>query len=493
MEQPLRTALAMKGKTAYLIINPRLGKKVNALTAIMAALSAAGWKTEIAVKEFGGHTRRLARKAAEAGYDLVIGFGGDGTLNQVVNGVMAADGNGCIVGVIPGGTANVWAHEIGVPEDPIKACLALINSEECKVDAGHVAVDSLPFVPGKQSGKNEHEARGGRHHFLLMAGLGVDAAVMSQVPTSLKERIGKAAVALAALKTLPSQHAFPIEIWSGEGDEERMRWRGEAIQIIVGNTRRYGNFAEATPDALIDDGALDVCVVTAGSFFSTIKQVFSILLNRNSRSERRERFRDSRFRIRAPASIDLQLDGSRVKLDGGVPTEKTEHGKKGSAEAVMVTYSFDAIPRALHVAIPRTYSGELFEKGAAKKILRPANEQSLDQDVHRNGTLKSKDARRQNQRLDELLHHGQKVTVVGVAPNPERDTTYIVAGAIFDKKSVVSKPVAVRIDEDTTLVGPGGEHLPITFAAKLEENAEIVVEGKESKRGVVRAQRVLIS
>lgn len=485
----------MKCKTAYLIINPRVGKKVNALTAIIAALSAAGWKIDIAIKEFGGQTRKLARKAAEAGYDLVIGFGGDGTLNQVVNGVMAAERNGCIVGVIPGGTANVWAHEIAVSEDPVKAALSLINSEECKVDVGHVAVDSLPFVPGKKDGQKErrHE-RGGRHHFLLMAGLGVDAAVMSQVPTSLKERIGKAAVAFAALRTLPSQHAFPIEIWSsGHGDEERMRWRGEAIQVIVGNTRRYGNFAEATPDALIDDGALDVCVITAGSFLGTIEQILSILVNRNSRSGRCERFRGSHFRIRAPASIDLQLDGSRVKLDGVPAPEKTQHGKKGNGDAVMVTYSFDAIPRALHVAIPCTYNGELFEKGSAKRILRAATEQSTEQLAHYTGSLKSKDVRRKSQQLDELLHHGQKVTVVGVAPNPERDTTYIVAGAIFDKKSVVSKPVAVRIDENTTLVGPSGERLPITFAAKLLDNAEIVVEGKQSKRGVLRAKRVLLS
>jgi diacylglycerol kinase family enzyme len=199
----------MRCKTAYLIINPRLGKKVNALTGMMAAFSAAGWKTETAIKEFGGHTRKLARKAADAGYDLVIGFGGDGTLNQVVNGVMAPKRDGCIVGVIPGGTANVWAHEIGMPEDPVKASLLLINSEECKVDVGHVSVDSLPFSPKKNGEKEQRQSRRGRHHFLLMAGLGADAAIISQVPTSLKERIGRAAVALVALKTMPSQHAFP--------------------------------------------------------------------------------------------------------------------------------------------------------------------------------------------------------------------------------------------------------------------------------------------
>jgi diacylglycerol kinase family enzyme len=233
---------------------------------------------------------------------------------------MAARRRGCSVGVIPGGTANVWAHEIGMSEDPVKASLLLINSEGCKVDVGNVAVDSFPFAPGKGDGHKEaRQARRGRHHFLLMAGLGVDAAIMSQVPTSLKERIGKAAVVLAAVETLPSQHAFPIEVWSsGEGAKEAMRWRGEALQVIVGNTRRYGDFAEATPDALIDDGALDVCIITAGAALSTIEQILSILLNRNPRNGRSERFRDSHFWIRAPASIDLQLDGSRVKLDDGV-------------------------------------------------------------------------------------------------------------------------------------------------------------------------------
>jgi hypothetical protein len=322
----------------------------------------------------------------------------------------------------------------------------------------------------------------------------VDAAIMSQVPTSLKERIGKAAVVLAAVKTLPSQHAFPIEIWSsGERAEKTMRWRGEALQVIVGNTRRYGNFAEATPDALIDDGALDVCIITAGAPLSTIEQILSILINRNPRNGRSERFRDSHFWIRAPASIDLQLDGSRVTLDDSVPApERTERRQEKNPEAVMVNYRFDAVPRALHVAIPCTYNGELFENGSPKEIARPAKEQSTDQDAVRAGARKSKYIRHQPQRLDALLEHGQKVTVVGVGPNPERDTTYIVAGVTSEKKTGASKPVAVRIDHKTTLVGPRGQPLPITFATKLVENSVIVVEGKQSKRGVVRAKSVVV-
>jgi hypothetical protein len=272
-----------------------------------------------------------------------------------------------------------------------------------------------------------------------------------------------------------------------------MRWRGEALQVIVGNTRRYGNFAEATPDALIDDGALDVCIITAGAPLSTIEQILSILLNRNPRNGRSERFRASHFLIRAPASIDLQLDGSRVKLDDGVtPSEGTGLRRAKKSEADMVTYRFDAMPRALHVAIPCTYNGALFENGSAKKIARPAKEQSPDQDAVHAGLRKPKDVRHQPQRFDALLEHGQKVTVVGVAPNPERDTTYIVAGVTSEKETGTSKPVAVRIDHKTTLVGPTGQPLPITFATKLVENTVIVVEGKQSKRGVVRAKSVVV-
>ena len=158
----------------------------------------------------------------------------------------------------------------------------------------------------------------------------------------------------------------------------------------------------------------------------------------------------------------------------------------------MVTYRFDAVPRALHVAIPRTYNGALFENGSAKEITRPAKEQSPDQDAVRPGARKSEEVRHQSQRLDALLEHGQKVTVVGVVPDPERDTTYIVAGVTSEKGTGASKPVAVRIDHKTTLVGPTGQPLPITLAAKLLENTVIVVEGKQSKRGVVRAKRVVV-
>src|SRR5205807_8889121 len=114
----------MHCKKACLVVDLREGQNMGAITALMAVLSAAGWKTKIALKEYGGECIKLATKAVEKGNDLVIAYGGDGTLNQVVNGVMNVKGES-IVGVIPGGTANEWAGEVSIPTDHVKAALAL--------------------------------------------------------------------------------------------------------------------------------------------------------------------------------------------------------------------------------------------------------------------------------------------------------------------------------------------------------------------------------
>ena len=326
----------MKSKTAYLVINPRAGDNLAKLPDLLAVFAAAGWKTHTAVKEYGSHASMLAQEGADAKYDLVIAYGGDGTLNQVVNGVMRAKRRNSAVGLIPGGTANVWATEIGIPADPVKAALSLLNSEPRKVDVGHVEVESLTILqpptgkrqPGltseaadektrvkREKTMNVKPRRRARHHFLLMAGLGIDAAIMRRVSKSLKEKIGTAAVALAAVEEMPSHAPFPIEIRaSGKSGEPKVLWKGEALQVVIGNTRRYGNIAELTPKAKIDDGVLDVCVITAGSPLNTMQQILSLLLQRKASNASAEYFHGADFTISVPASIQMQVDGSAVKL-----------------------------------------------------------------------------------------------------------------------------------------------------------------------------------
>jgi len=218
----------MQSQRVCLVINPRDGQNLAKLPAILAVFSAAGWHTDVVLKEYGSHAMELATEAAIA-YDIVIGYGGDGTLNQVVNGMMnGKEKKKSLVGVLPGGTANVWATEVSVPSDPVKAALTLVSSEARKADVGHVEVPTLTFLatpqgneeqppiqatPGAiaQVRKVKHAAKA-RHHFLLMAGLGIDAAVMGQVDKTLKHRMGVLSVGIAAAEKVPEQHAFSVAL-----------------------------------------------------------------------------------------------------------------------------------------------------------------------------------------------------------------------------------------------------------------------------------------
>src|SRR5947199_6917882 len=185
----LQRSTLMRSKKACLVIDLRDGENIPNVPEMVAILAAADWKTDLVLKEFGGESLKLAEQAAKKGYDMVIAYGGDGTLNQVVNGIKNAKGKS-IVAVLPGGTANEWATEIEEPLDPVHAALALINSDAHKIDLGHVDVKGLVFpnttqsngqqqAPGKKARKNQaKKALGTKHHFLLMSGLGLDSSII---------------------------------------------------------------------------------------------------------------------------------------------------------------------------------------------------------------------------------------------------------------------------------------------------------------------------
>ncbi len=227
------TGSPLRCKKAYLIINPRAGHNFTRISDVLAILSAAGWKTDIAVKHYVGHAIELATMAAEQDYDLVIAYGGDGTINHVVNGVMAAKGKGRrkAIGVIPGGTANQWASETNVPVNPVKATLALIESNVHTVDLGRLQVQEILFPNQTQ----ENQQRNGQkvqkskakqpssreNYFLLTAGLGIDASVINHTSKALKQRVGPLAFDIAVAESLPEQHSFPIEVTIVEDGQDR--------------------------------------------------------------------------------------------------------------------------------------------------------------------------------------------------------------------------------------------------------------------------------
>jgi len=498
----------LRCKKAYLVINPRAGKNVTRIADVLAVLSAAGWRTTISLKQYAGHAIELATRAAGRGYDLIIAYGGDGTINHVVNGVMGAKGKEQrkIIGVIPGGTANQWAAETSVPADPVKAALALIDSNVRTVDLGRIQVQEIKFPnltqangqqqQGRKARKSEAKQSPGRHnYFLLTAGLGIDAAVISHTSKGLKRQVGRFAFDLAAAESLPEQHPFPVAVTILEdGQDQPVSWSGAAYQVILGNTRRYANVLELTPDALLDDGKLDLCVITEGNAITTLQQISSLLFRHKPDKMTARHFLAARFLITVPASIHLHLDGSAVQLEDYLSKAGREALQQVPDRVqVMVSYRFDAVPHALRVAIPETYDNTLFEHLHDRKEMHGADEQQPAKATPEQRDGKHEEGQRESSELiNTLVEHGYKVSIAGVVAAPGKRHRYIIAGQTVRQRAGETKPLAIRIDKDTRVLLRTGEHAPHDHVLKLKDGAEVIAAGKMNKRGVIKAQEVIL-
>lgn len=497
----------MRIKKACIVVDLRTGQDVTTIPHLVAVFAAAGWKTHIALKEYGGETVKLAQKAAKEGYDLVIGYGGDGTLNAVLNGVRDAAGE-CLVADVPGGTYNVWAGAIGVPHDPVKAALAIVNSQARAVDLGHVEVKGLTFPPTVRDERqpttirnNQQQLKGSsttRQSFLLHVGLGIEAAMMAHISKPLKYRVGPLAFDLAMLKELPHQRPFPVEleVMTADGTVET-RWQGEVWDVIVSKVPYFGGSINIEPEARVDDGLLSVHLVTATNAVRTVEQALSILLQHKLDEGTTKHFRGAHFSLRVPASIDMHVDGSIVKLEQLVAKAARETLQQtDKAQQVMVSYQFDAEPRVVQLAIPRTYDGSLFERSSREGDNRLASQRLKDDHASRMQEYvppPRKGRRQEQQRLGVGQEPEYRVTVVGVAPHPGKKRTAIIAGRYKQQNTGEMEVVAVRVTAHALIFNGSGERVSPTAALELQEGAEIVVTGEKTKRGVIRASCVRFS
>jgi len=322
---------------ACLITNPKGGRGGIDLAPILPVLAAHGWDVTVRQKQGGGHATELAREAAAEGFDVVVAAGGDGTVGEVVDGLVGTD---IAVGVLPGGTANFWAREIGVSSDLAAAALQLVGAQRRRIDVGHVTIN------GKKG-----------QHFLLMAGLGLDAAVVSNLNKGLKKRIGMLAYLPAIGRALPQSAPFPVR-----ADLDGVAWQGEVLQIVIGNTRRYASVTSVTPEAFIDDGRLDVALLTPSNPVSAARQITTLVTRNHPALATAYTDRVGQITVRTMDVVPLQTDGGRVKQ------KKVKAGEEG------VVYRFTVHAHALTVLVPRDYSGALFQTGPVAAVVGEGGE-----------------------------------------------------------------------------------------------------------------------
>lgn len=206
----------------FVIFNPAArGEKSQRLRRFLE--SKAGPGVTLAPTQCAGDATRLAANASDC--DLIVAAGGDGTINEIVNGMGRA-----MLGILPMGTVNVFAHELNIPRN-MEAAWSVI-------EAGHSRTIDLGCT----------EAAGKLRTFVQLAGVGFDARAVRAASWELKKKIGPLSYVWAGLKVL-HEPASQLEVNGLKG-----------VAVFIGNGKFYGGRFRLFPEARLDDGMLDVCV-----------------------------------------------------------------------------------------------------------------------------------------------------------------------------------------------------------------------------------------
>ena len=258
-----------------------------------------------------GAARTLAAAAVREGYDTIVAAGGDGTLNEALNGLgEVPDGFArARLGFLPLGTVNVFAREIGLPLNFDAAWKVLAARREKLID--------LPQAEFQNQGRTE------RRHFIQLAGAGFDARAVETVSWELKKKIGGLAYGVAGLRLLGKPQPL-IRATAGAQTAT-----GELV--LLGNGRFYGGSYNVFPTASLTNGLLDVSVFPKMGFTALLRAIGGVLSG------------DVRKACGA-----LALQGPRIELRSDAPTPFEVDGELAGHLPAIITIQ----PRKLRVIVP---------------------------------------------------------------------------------------------------------------------------------------------
>ena len=279
-------------RRALLLYNPAAGRFPikTFVPGVVSPLQAAGWRVELAETLSGAHATSTARQAAVEKFDAVFAVGGDGTMGQVANGLVGTD---TALGVLPAGTMNVWAVEMGLRlfewpfgTDALAANARLLaNSPVCCVDVGLC---------------NDHA-------FLLWAGIGLDAMTIQQLePRPRAEKyVSVPHYVAATMWTAAVWHGMDLRVWADD-----VRVDGHFLLAVATNIRRYvGGLAVLSPNAYLDDGEMDLWLINGSTLADALRAFFEVMAGSHVTSEQARRLPFQSARVESETPFSIQMDG----------------------------------------------------------------------------------------------------------------------------------------------------------------------------------------
>ncbi len=257
-----------------------------------------------------GEARTLAAAAVREGFDTIIAAGGDGTVNEVLNGLGDAPGGftRARLGVLPLGTVNVLASELGLPLKLPAAWQVILRGNETTID--------LPKAKFMAAGKIEHR------YFVQLAGAGLDSRAIELVNWEWKKKLGPLAYVAAGLKAMCGPHPRVTV-------ENQNNVSGELV--LLGNGRLYGGDFVFFPKASLTDGLIHVCVFPRVTWLGLFQTGLGLLTGRLHQFSSTVQLQLPSVKLTATDRVLLELDGDNV---GELPA------------------TFSIIPKTLRVIVP---------------------------------------------------------------------------------------------------------------------------------------------
>lgn len=298
----------MSTRKATLISNPKTGRygsrKLRPIAELATQLESLGLQVDLRLTKGPGDAAEIAGRVARNGSSDVIVAGGDGTINEAIQGMA---GTNARLGIIPRGTANVLARELGLPLDDEQALKVAAEGKSRKIYLG-LAID-----------ETTNESR----HFVLMAGIGLDASVVRRVQPSLKKRIGKGAFWISGLSHLATWNPKPFTL---EIDGQKYT----ATFAAVGKAARYGGDLAITPGARLDQPEFEICMIETMSRLRYLRLLSYAMRNGMPRDAAKVRFVNA-TNVKAHGDAQVQVDG---ELLGHLPMR------------------FEIAPHSLNIIVP---------------------------------------------------------------------------------------------------------------------------------------------